>query len=291
MKIGIGLPASIPGVEPRLLLDWATQAEAARFSSLGLIDRLVYPNFEPLITLAAVSAVTSRIRLMTTVLLAPLRNTALLAKEAASLDALSGGRLTLGLGVGAREDDFRAASVPFHRRGKIFDEQLTSMARIWSGEPLSAEVGAIGPRPARPGGPEILLGGYSPAAIQRLRRWGDGFIAGGSAPEQAGQFFRLAEQVWQEAGRPGTPRLVGSVYYGLGRDAVERAGAYLSHYYAFVGPRAQQIVQGIPTTPEAVRMVVQTFAEAGADEVMLWATIPDLEQISLLAEAVSGLQS
>ncbi|MBX5450559.1 LLM class flavin-dependent oxidoreductase [Thermogemmatispora sp.] len=290
MKIGIGLPASIPGVDPGLVLEWARRAEQGPFVSLGLIDRLVYPNLEPMITLGAVAAVTSRIRLMTTVLLAPLRNTAILAKEAATLDAYSRGRLTLGLGIGAREDDFQAAGVPFHRRGKIFDEQLALMKRIWSGEPLSAEIGPIGPKPVRPGGPEVLLGGYSPAAIRRLARWGDGFIAGGSAPDQAGQFFRLAEQVWQEAGKPGRPRLVGSVYYGLGRDAVEKADAYLSHYYAFAGPRAHQMAHLIPTTPEAIRRTVQTFAEAGADELMLWATIPELEQIDLLAEAVAGLQ-
>ncbi|HKS68834.1 MAG TPA: LLM class flavin-dependent oxidoreductase, partial [Ktedonobacterales bacterium] len=107
MRVGIGLPASIPGVQGRLLLDWAQRADAGPFASLGIIGRLVYPNYDPLIALAGAAGVTVRIRLMTTVLLAPLRNTAILAKQAASLDALSGGRLTLGLGVGAREDDFR----------------------------------------------------------------------------------------------------------------------------------------------------------------------------------------
>ena len=78
MKVGIGLPASSPGVQGRLNLDWAKQAEAGPFSSLGLVDRLVYPNFEPLITLAAVASMTTRIRLMTTILLAPLRETGIL---------------------------------------------------------------------------------------------------------------------------------------------------------------------------------------------------------------------
>ena len=109
MQIGIGLPANIPGVQGKLILDWAKKADSGPFSSLGLIDRLVYPNYEPLIAFAAAAGVTQRIRLMTTVLLAPLRNTAILAKQAASLDALSGGRLTLGLAIGGREDDFHAA--------------------------------------------------------------------------------------------------------------------------------------------------------------------------------------
>src|SRR5947208_10854241 len=159
MKIGIGLPATIPGTEGKRILDWAKKADSGPFSSLSILDRLIYPNYESLITLAAVAGVTQRIRLITTVLLAPLRNPALLAKQAASLDALSGGRLTLGLGIGGREDDFRAAGAPFHDRGHRFEQQLDTIKRIWAGERLGDGVGPIGPRPVQPGGPELLLGG------------------------------------------------------------------------------------------------------------------------------------
>jgi alkanesulfonate monooxygenase SsuD/methylene tetrahydromethanopterin reductase-like flavin-dependent oxidoreductase (luciferase family) len=133
MQIGIGFPTTIPGVLGKQLIEWAKKADGGPFSSMGLIDRLVYDNYDPLIALAAAAGATHRIRLMTTILLAPLHSAAVLAKQVASLDALSGGRLTLGLGVGIREDDFQAASVPFHTRGKAFDEQLATMQRIWSG--------------------------------------------------------------------------------------------------------------------------------------------------------------
>src|ERR1700736_2982633 len=167
MNIGIGLPASIPGVKRELIFDWAKRADAGPFSSLGIIDRLVYSNLEAFTTLAVVAGVTQRIRLMTTVMIVPLRNASLLAKEAATLDSLSGGRLTLGMGVGGREDDYRAAPASFHNRGKHFEEQLTLMRRIWSGEPVDSDTGPIGPAPAHQGGPEILIGGYSPTAIRR----------------------------------------------------------------------------------------------------------------------------
>ena len=265
MKIGIGLPATIPGTEGSRILDWAKKADSGPFSSLTILDRLIFPNYEALITLAAVAGATQRIRLMTTVLLAPLRNPVLLAKQAASLDALSGGRLTLGLGVGAREDDYLAASVSYKRRGKLFDEELETLQKIWSGHPLSDTIGPIGPTPIQSGGPEILIGGYSPASIQRVGHWGNGFIAGGRDPQGTRQFFNLAEESWKAAGRPGKPRLVGCFYYALGPDAKERGGAYLRSYYSFMGPMVETMINNLPITIEAIKERIQAYADIGAD--------------------------
>jgi alkanesulfonate monooxygenase SsuD/methylene tetrahydromethanopterin reductase-like flavin-dependent oxidoreductase (luciferase family) len=288
MKIGIGLPASIAGVSGERILEWAKKADSGPFSSLGIIDRLVYPNFEPLITLAAAAGATERIRLMTTVLIAPLRNAGMLAKQAASLDALSGGRLTLGLGVGGREDDFRAAPAEFHNRGRHFEEQLTLMKRAWSGQPLAEGIGPVGPPPARQGGPEVLIGGYSPAAIKRVGRWGDGIIlGGGSDPNVARQFIGIAEEAWKAENRAGKPRLVACVYYSLGPNAKERAGAYIRNYYAFMGERADFIVNAMPSTPEAIKGAISTFSGIGVDEMVFWACIPELDQVDRLAELVN----
>src|SRR5882757_7967440 len=123
MNVGLGLPIS----DPEVLLDWARRADAGPFSSLGLLDRLVYDNPEPLVTLAALAGATERIRLQTEVLLAPIRETPLLAKQAATLDRLSGGRFTLGLGVGGRDDDYAAAGFDVHTRGRRFDAQMEQL--------------------------------------------------------------------------------------------------------------------------------------------------------------------
>ena len=286
MDIAIGLPATIPGTSGSLVLEWAKQADSGPFSSLGIIDRLVYPNYEPLITLAAAAAVTSRVRLMTTVLLAPLRRPGVLAKQAATIDALSGGRLTLGLGVGGREDDFEAAPASFHDRAASFEEQLDLMKRIWSGEPVSDEVGLVGPRPAQARGPELLIGGYSAAPIRRVGRWADGFISGGIAdPEQVRQMFDVAEESWRAAGREGRPRLVACFYYALGPNAA-RGGDYIRHYYSFFGPAADDMARSIPSSPEAVDDLIRGFGEVGADEVVCWPTVAELDQVDRLAELV-----
>ena len=147
MKVGIGLPNAVRGVGRAGIVEWTQRAERAGFASVGTLDRLVYPNYESLIVLAAAAAVTERVELVTDVLIAPLRsNTALLAKQAATLDSLSGGRLTLGLAPGGRKDDFEASGVDFSRRGRIFEQQLDEMTAVWRGE------GGIGPAPGRTGG-------------------------------------------------------------------------------------------------------------------------------------------
>lgn len=288
MKIGIGLPSAIPQVSGSLILDWAREADAGPFSSLGLIDRIVYANYEALITLAAVAGVTQRVRLATTVLIAPLRSAGILAKQSASLDALSGGRLTLGLGVGARTDDFEATSSSYRYRGKDFDRQLAFLERAWSGQAISEEVGPLGPAPVQQGGPELLLGGYSPAAVKRLERWGQGFMAGGGDPVMAGHFFRLVEETWQGAGRSGKPRLVGCAYFALGENASERATAEISHYYAFAPDRAERIAAGLPATPEKLRALIQAYQDIGTDELILWPSIGELDQIARLTDVIGS---
>ncbi len=285
MKIGIGLPSTIPNVSGSLIRDWAVRADEGPFSSLGTIDRLVYGNVEPLITLATAAGMTQRIRLMTGVLLAPLRNVGMLAKQAASLDMLSNGRLTLGLGIGGREDDFRAAPASFQDRGRRFERQLALLTRIWSGQPVDDETGPIGPKPVQQGGPEVLIGGHTPAAISRVGRWGNGYVASGP-PDQVNGAFRQAEEDWRKAGKSGAPRLVAIAYYGLGTSAAERAATYILDYYAFMGPMAQYIAGSVLTTPDAIKAASQAFADIGADELVLNPCIPELDQVARLADII-----
>src|SRR6201997_3631058 len=265
VDIGIGLPNTVPGTEGRTLIDWARHAEEAGFSTLGTIGRIVYPNYEELIALSAAAAVTSQIRLTTAVLLAPLyTNSALFAKQAASLDRLSGGRLVLGLGLGGREDDFAASGVSTQGRGRRLEEQVAMMKRVWSGEEFGY-AGAIGPEPARPGGPEIILGGATEASFRRVARIADGWIMGGGTPDMFAQAAAGVDQAWQEAGRPGRPRKLTLAYFGLGPEARSQAEGYLLHYYGWLGDVANMIAGSAAGSPEMVRSYAAAVGASGCD--------------------------
>ncbi len=287
MDIGIGLPNTVPDTEGRTLIDWARHAEEAGFSTLGTIGRLVYPNYEEFVALSAAAAVTSQIRLTTGVLLAPLyTNSALFAKQAASLDRLSGGRLVLGLGLGGREDDFAASGVSMQGRGRRLEEQIAMMKRVWSGEEFGY-AGAIGPEPARRGGPEIILGGASEATFRRVARLADGWIMGGGTPDMFAQAAAGVDQAWQDAGRPGRPRKLTLAYFGLGPEARSQAEGYLLHYYGWLGEIANMIAGSAAVSPEMVKSYLAAFEASGCDEIIFVPTASRLDQISLLAEAIA----
>ncbi|MFB4268118.1 LLM class flavin-dependent oxidoreductase [Nonomuraea sp. GTA35] len=279
MHVGLGLPVT----DPESLLDWASRAEAGPFTTLGLLDRLVYDNPEPLVTLAVLAGATTRIRLQTEVLLPPLRETALLAKQAATLDRLSGGRFVLGVGIGGRADDHVAAGTDLRTRGRRMDEQLATMRRLWSGEPYGAGAGPVGPAPARPGGPEVLIGGFKPRALERVARWGDGFLAA-APPSWAGGLFDTVRTAWKAHGRDGSPRIVAQVGAAIGPEPViDEARAAMAAYYASSGV-ADYMVSGMLTTPGAIRDAVAQLGDLGADEVMLYCFGRDPEQVDRFAD-------
>jgi alkanesulfonate monooxygenase SsuD/methylene tetrahydromethanopterin reductase-like flavin-dependent oxidoreductase (luciferase family) len=289
VKIGIALPTNVPGVEPASIIEWARKTDSAPFSTLAANDRLAYATHDPLAVLAAASAVTTRVRLMTSILIAPVRNAGVLATQAATIDALSGGRLTLGLAVGGREDDYLVGSAPFRNRGKRLDDMLAHMRRVWAGETFAENSPAAGPTPARGGGPEILIGGTAPAAIARVGRWANGFIAGGGGNlEPAREIYDQVLASWAEQGRTGTPRFLSGFSFALGDEAqMAQARANQYDYYSWLGENvASGRAKGIVTTPEAIRETIAGLESIGVDEIILQPTLPGLEQLDRAIAAV-----
>jgi alkanesulfonate monooxygenase SsuD/methylene tetrahydromethanopterin reductase-like flavin-dependent oxidoreductase (luciferase family) len=286
MDIGIGLPATIPGATGEEILEWSRRAERHGFSSLGTIDRIVYGNYEPLIALAAAAAVTERIRLATTILIAPLRsNAVLLAKQAASLQQLSGGRLVLGLAPGGRPDDYEVSGVDMHTRGRALDRQLDEMKRVWAGEEKGF-AGPVGPNVERR--PTLLIGGMADASFRRAAEHGDGWIMGGGAPDRFRDAKTKLDEAWRAAGHTDGPRTASLAYYSLGDEAERDAAAYLGDYYAFLGEEvAGAITASAAKDADTVKQYISAFEQSGCDELILFPCSSDPEQVDLLAEAKS----
>jgi alkanesulfonate monooxygenase SsuD/methylene tetrahydromethanopterin reductase-like flavin-dependent oxidoreductase (luciferase family) len=279
MDIGIGLPNTIVGVDRGGIVDWARRAEGAGFASLGTLDRIVYPNYESLVCLAAAAAVTERVRLVTDILIEPLRsNTALFAKQAATVDSLSGGRLVLGLAVGGRQDDYEASGVEFHTRGAAFDRQLKQLTELWAGE-------SVGPEPANGRRPSLLIGGQADRTFERAAKFADGWALGGGSPDAVSDGKAKLEQQWSAAGREGKPRTVALMYFALGDDAEQMAQQNLGNYYSFLGDYAQMVVQSAAKDAGTVKQYLAGFEQAGADEVICFPASNDLSQVERLAEA------
>jgi alkanesulfonate monooxygenase SsuD/methylene tetrahydromethanopterin reductase-like flavin-dependent oxidoreductase (luciferase family) len=287
MEYGIGLPGVIRGATAEVIIGWARKADSLFFSSLAAVDRIAFVNYEPLIELAAVAAVTSRIRLMTSVLLAPMRNAGILAKQAATLDVLSNGRLTLGLGVGRREDDFRAAPANPRDRGKRFDQQLKVMKKIWAGEPVEDGDGIVGPLPVQSGGPELLIGASFPPAFRRVGEWSDGYISGAFGDvDAAAAAYELAKNSWQDAGREGKLKFVAGMYAVVGPDAESKGRDAVLDYYSFAGPRAEIMASNAKIGTGEIREAAKRFESIGVDELILMPTLAQLDQVDRLAEVV-----
>lgn len=285
MKIGIGLPTTIPGARGDEVVEWAKRAEAAGFSSLGAIDRMVYPNYEPLVAFGAAAAVTERIGLIPTIAILPHRqNAALVAKQTATIQHLSGGRFTFGVAVGGRADDFEASGVPMEGRGKRFEEMLEEIKEIWAGAERGY-AGAIGPD-VSDNPPPIIVGGQVDAAFRRAAKYGDGWIMGGSPPETFPAAIEKLEAAWRAEGRDGEPRKLALTYFSLDDDPDGQARRTIGHYYSFAPEYADHAVAGTAKGEDEVGERVRAFERAGCDELVMFPASSDPAQVDKLAAAV-----
>src|SRR3954447_23722147 len=164
MDVGVGLPMkALPREE---LIAFARRVEDGPFDSISLGQRLTFESNDPMIALTFVAAVTERIRLLTSVLCLPYHREGVTAQQAATLDRLSKGRFSFGVGLGGRASDFAVAPESWANRGARFEAQVLAMKRMWRGEPAFEGTEGVGPKPFTPGGPEVIIGGYAPKAVE-----------------------------------------------------------------------------------------------------------------------------
>jgi len=201
MKIGMNVPVMASGMDRESVLAWCVGIDEGPYSSLAVGERINFPNPAAMVTLSVAAAVTKRVRLMPYVLIMPMHNAVNRAKELATIDVISGGRLCLGVGAGAREEDYQAVGATFSkRRLSQLEEQITTMKRVWAGEiVVDGPLLPVGPTPLQPGGPEILVASLSEPAIRHVSRWADG-LAGfsfGPSIDEINGTFDLAQLAFQ----------------------------------------------------------------------------------------------
>ena len=280
-RIGVVLPSALPGARTDTVLEWARRVEDGPFATIAVPDRVDYPNWDPLVTLGAVAAVTSRATLMTAAWLGALRAGAVGAKQVATLAQLAPGRLVLGAAVGGRPDDFAAAGADWTRRGALLDDQLELLERMTGPSDPEQDLG-----PVMPADVPVLIGGASPGAQRRLTRFGSGYMSGGVNPKIFEWELGACRQAWGQAGRQGPMRVVAVTWFcsPARRPQAERAQAA---YYA-KGGLPPQVSDDLHCSADAVRGAVERFAALGADEVVFGGYVDAVDELDWLADVIAS---
>jgi alkanesulfonate monooxygenase SsuD/methylene tetrahydromethanopterin reductase-like flavin-dependent oxidoreductase (luciferase family) len=290
VDIGIGLPTNLRNVDPDNVLNWAQRAEQAGFSTLGMGERLTYDGYDWCVSLTAAAAVTSRVKLMSNVVILPIHPVGVLAKQTLSLDSFSKGRFRLGVGIGAPVYDYDVAPSPRERRTARFEEDIDALRRLWRGENAFPELRPIGPPATTEGGPEILIGALGPKSLRRVGRVGDGVITWSFAanPSEVRAMFDVVEAAWNEFGRSGSPKLLAGCYYAVGPTAGDDLTAYFNDYYPAIydGPVAELVSTVTTATDRGVKDAVGRFEDIGCNEFIFQPIKASIDQAERLAELV-----
>ncbi|MCW2881635.1 MAG: Coenzyme F420-dependent N10-methylene tetrahydromethanopterin reductase-like protein [Sphaerisporangium sp.] len=283
MDIGVCLPTTVPGADGSQLIEFARRADRLGFHSLTVSDRVVYDNYDSIVALSAAAAVTERIKLVTAILLAAYRPSAVeLAKQLASLDRLSGGRLILGVSAGMREDDYVATGTDYATRGRRLDAMIEELREIWKGK---GPVPGVGPRPTN-GDIPIWGGGHTEAGLRRAAKYGIGWISPGGPPHKYPELVTKIKELWDEEGRSGSPRMGANCYVSLGPGGKELATEHMLSYYSYMGQVAQHLAAGAVTDEARLRDVVDGYAANGCDELLLLSVTADPDHLDRIADVV-----
>ncbi len=283
MEFGVCLPYMKRDYDRNAILNFSRKADEGAFASLQCGERIIGPTCEMRVLLAAAAAVTERVRIVPSLYVLPMHDAVWAAKEVATLDVVSGGRVTLTVGVGGREHDYRAVGANFSNRYQRMDDQVAQMREIWAGQPPFEGCDEIGPRPVQMGGVPILAGVMGPKAMRRAAQWADGvyvFSLNGEASE-AKRMLDMADEAWREAGRDQPPIKWAGFWYSLAPDAEARLRTYVYEYLRVMGDNVATAVANTMTrcTPESVHESMEAFAALEVDQIVLVPATADLAEL------------
>jgi alkanesulfonate monooxygenase SsuD/methylene tetrahydromethanopterin reductase-like flavin-dependent oxidoreductase (luciferase family) len=290
MDVGLTLPSFVRGVDRAAIREWCRRIDDGPFTSISVGERIAYPSHELVTTLAFAAAATERVRIVSTVAVLPIHDPVRFAKQMATIDVLSDGRLTVGVGVGGRDQDYAALGVPFEQRFARVDEQVAIMQRVWRGETVVEGLPPIGPVPVQPGGPPLLSAAMGPKSLARSAAWANGLAGFDLGPDPAGvdATFRRAEAAWTDAGRAEPPWLSTSSWFALGDGASERLFGYAFEYLSNFGEKTARALARLCRLSDAgaIRETFAALSEAGCHEIVLVPTTADIAELDRLLAAL-----
>lgn len=292
MEIGVALPQMAADYAPTTTLDWARRIDAGPFSSVSAGERVTFTNPEMVAALAACAAVTERVRIFANLWVLPQHPMPMVAQQIGTLDQISGGRLEVAVGVGGREDDYRALDTPFAKRHQALDDKVAELKRLLAGEPPFEGAAPVGPTCVHLSGPRILAGAMGPKAMARAAVWADG-VSGFSISGDTAEIARgnaLADRCWDEAGRIEKPRKVSGCFVALGTDDnAATLHAFTSRYLGFLGTDLAEAIAATAqtNTEDALHRVIAGAAKAGCDEFILVPATADLRCLDALTSVTA----
>ena len=292
MKVGMTLPSMVhcSQYSRNTTLDWCRLIDQGPFESISCGERHTYHNQDITVLLSAAAALTERAKIYSTIYIAPSHPTAVLAKQMATLDVLSDGRLTVGLGVGGREHDYQAAEKPFKRRYARMEEQVVELRKLWAGERPFDGADPVGPEPVQAGGPPLFAGVAGPKSLARAAQWADGLFTHNTVNrdyEQFGDYAAQVNQLWQQAGRS-KPYITSCFWYALGPGSKSQLEDYIRSYMQVLGPQAIDYALAHQRVYDEASLhdALSAFAGQGCDEIILVPSSADLAELDRTAEAL-----
>ncbi len=293
MRIGLSLPTMLGGATRSTVLDWSRRIEADGYDTIGFGERIAYQNLELFTTLSAAAAVTERVRIASTIVVLPMHSEVWVAKQTATLDVLSGGRVTLGVGVGGRSEDYRALGASFDRRFSRLDAQVQRIRSLWAGVPPESDLDPIGPTPIQGASLPILSGAMGPKSITRSAKWADG-VAGFEMDPSSEALLRVRAQVdaaWENAERGTEPYRMTSWWFALGADAGAQLKSYAKGYLGVFGDELAGALADACSCAgdDQVRRAVDAAEAAGFDEIQLVPTTTELGELDRLSAVVQSM--
>lgn len=292
MKIGLCFPYTQEALDREVTLEWFRRVDEGPFSTLSCGERMIGTSVDMMALLGAAAAMTKRVRIVPTLYVLPMHPAIKVAKHAATLDMIAGGRVSITVGIGGRVHDYMCMEKePVARYAKM-DEQVAQIRRIWAGEIPFDGAEPIGPALVQKNGPPILAGVMGPKSTARAAKWADGVYSwsgNGVADEMKVQQERVVDE-WQKAGRDTAPERIAGFWCSSAPDADAKLKAYVYKYLKVIGEKPANYMSSMcdRSTPDAIRASLDAYEEAGVEECWLNTATAEIAEIDGIQEIIEA---